>query len=466
MNMKPSSLSTLAQLGEIVSQGLCHRCGSCAGICPSAVIEPGEDYYPLWEGKEARCNDCGLCVRACPGVSFSFPEHAGRVFGKEVTVADEHGVFLRAFLGYANDPAVRESSTSGGIGTALPQYLVESGKARGAFAVVPDDARPWRPRAVIARTRRDFVRAALSKYPACSMNHLFRQIEREAGPFVFTGLPCHVHGLRKMAELNKSIGDKAALAVGLVCHSCLDHQSLRDIFDIYRIDGRGVAGVEYRGGKLPGYIRVLIGNGRWTYLPYPHLGPDRYRPNAKECLTLLFKLYSPPRCRLCIDAMSEFADISVGDPWLKGWEAEGKLRGGYSLVIARTEKGLRALEEAQRAGAITLEPVSGDRVLTSHLPMVHLKRMRGLYNLEKRRRRGDLFPEYGFGRTFGGTERIREAFRAATYLAADRPRLRRLLLRFLLSRAGRPVVGLLFFRRRVIQGILEKAKRGTRGDVS
>jgi len=448
----------LSQLRQIISQGLCHRCGSCAGICPKNIIEPDGEYYPSWEEREKDCSDCGLCVRVCPGISFSFPEHARLIFGKEVTVADERGVFLKAFLGYATDRAVRESATSGGIGTGLPQYLVESGKARGAFAVVPDDAHPWKPRAIIARTRQDFARAALSKYPACSMNHLFRQIDREAGPFVFTGLPCHVHGLRKMAELNKKIGDQVALVIGLVCHSCLDHQALRDIFDTYRIDGKDIAKVEYRGGKLPGYIRALTEKGDWAYLPYPQLGPDRYRPNAKECLTLFFKFHSPSRCRLCIDAMAEFADISIGDPWVKGWEAERKLRGGYSFIIARTGRGLRVLEDAQRAGAIALEPVSSDRVLTSHRPMVHLKRMRGLYNLEKRRKRGVLFPEYGFGKTFTRTERMREALRAATYAAADRPGLRRLLFRFLLSSAGRPIVGLLFFRRHVIQALLEKMK--------
>ena len=451
--------SALDTLHRIIHDGLCHRCGSCAGICPENVIEPDGEYYPSWEEREKDCSECGLCVRVCPGISFSFPEHARRIFGKEITVADERGVFLKAFLGYATDRAVRESATSGGIGTGLPQYLVESGKVRGAFAVVPDDAHPWKPRAIIARTRQDFARAALSKYPACSMNHLFRQIDRDPGPFVFTGLPCHVHGLRKMAELNKKIADQVALVIGLVCHSCLDHQALRDIFDIYRIDGKNIAKVEYRGGKLPGYIRALTGKGEWVYLPYPHLGPDYYRPNAKECLTLFFKFHSPSRCRLCIDAMAEFADISVGDPWVKGWEAERKLRGGYSFIIARTGRGLRVLEEAQRAGAITLEPVSDDRVLTSHRPMVHFKRMRGFYGIERRRKRGLPFPDCGFEKVFTPREKLTESLRAASYFAADRPRLRRALFRALLSRPGRLFIGALFFRRRVLQALWEKMKR-------
>ena len=54
---------------------------------------------------------------------------------------------------------------------------------------------------------------------------------------------------------------------------------------------------------------------------------------------------------------------------------------------------------------------------------------------------------------------LRESLRAATYLAADRPRLRRLLFGILLSRPGRLLVGAVFFRRRVVQALVEKAKR-------
>ena len=294
------------------------------------------------------------------------------------------------------------------------------------------------------------------------MNHLFRQIEREPGQFVFTGLPCHVHGLRKMAELNKKNADRVALVIGMVCHSCLDHQALRDIFDIYRIDEKGVAGVEYRGGKLPGYIRARAKKGEWVYLPYPHLGPDHYRPNAKECLTLFFKFYSPSRCRLCIDAMAEFADVSIGDPWVKGWEAVEKLRRGYNLIIARTDRGLKILEDARRDGAIVLEPFPEDQVRTTHRYMLEHKRMRAFYNIERRKRRGRPVPEYGFEKRFSTAEKGKAALHTATYFAADRPRLRRILFGFLLSRAGRPIVGLLFFRRHVIQALLEKLRLRTK----
>lgn len=451
--------SALNTLHQIIRDGLCHRCGSCAGICPKGVIEPDDDYYPQWDDRIGECTDCGLCVRVCPGIDFSFPHYSRALFGREAIISDAHGLYLKAFLGYSTDPAIRGNATSGGIGTQLPLYMIEAGKARGAFAVVPDGARPWKPRAVIARTREDFAWAALSKYPACSLNHLFREIQNDAGPFVLTGLPCHLHGFRKMAELNPAIEEKVALAIGLFCHSCLDHQAIRDILDIYGIEENDIERLEYRGGKLPGYIRALTKNGEWVYIPYPHLGPDKYRPNAKECLTFFFKFYSPPRCRLCMDASSEFGDISIGDPWYRGWEADEKLREGYSLIITRTQKGLRILEDAQKAGAIKLEPFADESVPESHAAMIRRKRMRAMHNIARRARRGLSVPEYGYSaQSFMGGRRIRAALHTATYFSAERPWLRKPLFSFLLSRPGRIIVGAFFFPRRVLQAAWENMK--------
>jgi len=168
------------------------------------------------------------------------------------------------------------------------------------------------------------------------------------------------------------------------------------------------------------------------------------------------------RCRLCIDAMADFADISIGDPWFKGWEAVDKLRQGYNFIIARTERGLKALEEASRDGAIVLEPFPDEKVRTTHIYMLEHKRMRAFYNIEKRKRRGRPVPEYGLEKRFSTLERFKAAVHTATYFAADMPRLRRMLYGFLLSRAGRPLVGLLFFRRHVIQALMEKLKLRTK----
>jgi hypothetical protein len=288
-------------------------------------------------------------------------------------------------------------------------------------------------------------------------------VREDGGPFVFTGIPCQIHGLRKMAAAVPAIERKIGLVVGLFCHSCLDHQALRDMLGAYRIESSSLQRVVYRSGKLPGYVRAQTRAGDWVGLPYPGAGVDAYRPNAKECLTFLFKFYSPLRCRMCVDATSEFADISISDPWIAGWQGVPRLRQGYNLVLARTERGLQALRDAEKAGAVVLEPFGAGRGRQSQLPMVLSKRRRGVYTIRRRRARGLPAPDYGVEMPLSCSERRRAAVHDATYFASERPALRRALVGFFLSPAGRWIVGLVFFRRRVLHAVAARLMTAVRG---
>jgi coenzyme F420 hydrogenase subunit beta len=450
--------ASLCSLGRIVADGACHRCGSCAGVCPAGVIEPDDDYFPDWRPRLARCTDCGLCVKVCPGAAFSYPAFSAACFGREAALVEDHGHFLQAFLGYTTDPEMRRVSASGGLGTRLPQFLLETGRVTAALSVGADPARPWRSLPFWARTAADLRAGMVSKYTVCSLNHLLREVRHEPGQVLFTGLPCHVHGLLKMGEINSALERKVFLRIGLLCHSALDPAGMRDMLAHYRIDERQLARLVYRHGKLPGFWRAEMRDGREIFLPYPRAGARGYRPTSKECLTFLFKLYSPRRCRMCIDGFAEFADISIGDPYLKGWQGMGRLSQGYNLVFARSERGLAVLEEASRAGAIVLEPLSREQALASELPMIRAKRARAFFTIGRQRAAGRIGPDYGLHRSFTAGERAGAALHCAQYYPADHVWLRRLLNPLLLSPAGRLLVAALFFRRRVVEAALAKIK--------
>lgn len=442
----------LNEIRRIVESGLCHRCGACSGICPEGVIAPRDDYYPDWKHTADKCIQCGLCVAVCPGREFSFSEYRRRLFG---TYGEPNiiGTTLKNFLGYASDPEIRRQSTSGGIATQLPLFLLKKKKVRGAILVRNNPSVPWKPVATLARTESEIKEAMLSKYPACSLNHLFRELRTERGPFVVVGLPCHIHGLRKMMALTPALEDKIALSIGLFCHSCLEHDAILDMLNYYHIESSSLMFVRYRYGKLCGGILAGLKNGDIVELPFPwmKLG-NKWRPIAPEIYSLLFLLYSPIRCRMCIDALAEFADISVGDPWVQNWFAmPPELNHGYNFIMARTAKGLKVLDEAEEAGEIVLQEYISPNSLKAPAchKMVSQKRARGMYYIEQRARKGVPYPDYSFHTLMNKWQKLKAGLHVATHFASDRPRLRRLIAYVLLSPVGVLIWRIIFLKKRL-----------------
>lgn len=62
--------------------------------------------------------------------------------------------------------------------------------------------------------------------------------------------------------------------------------------------------------------------------------------------------YRPYRCHLCPDGTGEFADISCGDPWYREIKEHET---GYSLALARTQRGREILHAAIDAGYAVLK---------------------------------------------------------------------------------------------------------------
>ncbi len=389
----PRALKTLAR---IVEEDLCHRCGSCVGICPTKVLGRDENEYPIVENLSA-CTDCDLCVKVCPGDEFNVASVAAKQFGHVPDLEDMHGHFENAYLSFATDPELRKNSTSGGLITGLLLHLLESGQIDGAVVVASDNDEKWKGKPIIARTREELLSSTKSKYAIAPTNAVFEEIRLKEGRYALVGLPCQIHGFHKAAELDKRIRERVVLTIGLFCHAAVEHEPMQEIWSHIVKDEPKTGKVTRfisRVGKHPGTPHVELENGSLRPVYFPE--KRGFRPSSMEIINILYRLYTPPRCLTCYDSTSEFADIAVGDPWLPPPADDIDFYEGYSFALSRTATGEKFLTSALRDGKIQLRRLDADIARTSNTMMGIEKRWRAFRVIETHRRQGKAIPNYHF----------------------------------------------------------------------
>ena len=442
----PRALKALAQ---IVENDLCHRCGSCVGICPTGVLGVDDEEYPVVKNMSA-CTDCDLCVKVCPGDEFNAPLVAQQMFPNPPDLNDMHGSFVSGYLSHATDPVVREKSTSGGFVSALLMSLLERGEIDGALVIKADETVLYKGVPTIARTKEEIFAATKSKYAIVPTNAAFKEIREVPGRYAMVGLPCQIHGYHKAAALDKRIRDRIVLTVGLLCHAAIDHDPLKILFDNLGDQKEEVARFIYRVGKHPGASYAVMNNGKSIPVLFPKA--EKYQPSAIEMMNILYRLYTPQRCMTCYDSMVEYADIAVGDPWMPTPGEGIDFFDGYSYLVTRSDRGEKMLQSAMKTGNLSLLKLTDRATRTSSIMMGTEKRNRAFRLLQTRKRAGLPVPNYGFD--VGEVAKHRHAKHAVateinllTHIFCYFPKTRDWVLRFWLSPVGYNILRLNNYRR-------------------
>ena len=261
----------------VIERGLCTVCGTCIGSCPIQCLEWGydDDDEIMPVDKEKGCNRCGVCVRACPGADIPMPELDKFVFGQaRQDKPDDHGIFRTCARAWATDDKVRGAGSSGGVVTALLVYALEKGLIDCALVAGFDKEQPWRAVPVLATTA-DEIKAASKSIlqPVAPTSLLTAAMEKGFEKIGVVGLPCAVHGLRKMQYdgLARRASERIAVIIGLFCnrqgyflatkHALIDWCHIDDF--------RQIESIQYRGGDYPHNFVVKL-KGLLFYTPCPN----------------------------------------------------------------------------------------------------------------------------------------------------------------------------------------------------
>jgi coenzyme F420 hydrogenase subunit beta len=427
----------LRSLGKIIDGGLCHRCGSCVGICPTGVLGLDGEDYPSVHNLSA-CTDCDLCVKVCPGDEFDIVQAYRDVYSEEANLTTTHGHFTEAYLSYATDPDIRERSTSGGLITAILLDQLRAGTIDGAVVITSDEKQLWKGKPIVARTEQEILAAMKSKYAICPTNSVFSELRDIPGRYALVGLPCQIHGYIKAARLDQRLRERIVLTLGLFCHAAVEHEALKIIWNSLGSRVNNATKYISRIGKHPGTPHLEMQDGSL----YPvYFGEKRgYRPSSMEVINIVYRLYTPARCLTCFDASAEFADIAVGDPWMAPPHSGIDFYKGWSFALVRSSRGSEALQQCLKNGGIVNEVVTRKEALACNRMMSTEKRWRAFRVIETLRRQGKPIPAYGpHGFRFprqSGKQFLKTEIHMFTHIFCHLPRLRGAVLKLTLSNFG------------------------------
>ena len=317
----------------------CTGCGACLNVCSTNAIRLTEDewgeLHPDVDSK--KCTACGRCREVCPnnkGMEFHVPGNC--------------------YASWMLDKLNRAECASGGLGTALSEYVITE-KGGVVFATAYDS--DMTPRIMWTDTMSGLQRFKGSKYVQSVVGvatlRKVREFLKQGRYVLFIGTPCQVSGLISF------IGRKYdnLLTIDLLCHGVSPvsyfHGELDFLSKKYKI--KKVENVRFRGNdkacRSNGILRRFLRRDDSTNFRFTIWDSDgkgdvrlRYGGNQWENYYLagfLKGITLRENCYSCIYARPErVGDITLGDfIGLGECIPFDYLEKNISVVLTNTEKG-------------------------------------------------------------------------------------------------------------------------------
>jgi coenzyme F420 hydrogenase subunit beta len=358
--MRMKKIKSFTRIDQVVEWRLCVGCGACVPACPNAAItlvdRCDQGIRPVVNS--AKCRTCGTCVQVCPGIEIS---HSSVDSATIPPLCGEWGPVLDVWEGFATDSEIRYKGSSGGVATALSLFCLERERAAGVLQIGAKPGAPLENAAVFSKSRAELLGCTGSRYSPAAPCEYLPWIHDADRPSVFVGKPCDVVALRKSQAANAALDAKVGLAISIFCAGTPATEGTYHILRALGVERRQAKEIRYRGCGWPGMTTVRTGDDS---APPPQM-------TYEESWGTILSQYGQFRCRLCPDATGEFADVSCGDPWYRQVRPGEP---GWSLVLARTDRGREILQKAMEAGYVKLERVEPSTVPRSQKALLTRRR--------------------------------------------------------------------------------------------
>lgn len=319
----------------IVDNALCSACGGCAGICPVGAITMEENAggFLYANVDNSRCVSCRKCVAICPSNGTRLRDNL-------------IGNMINGYIGYAQNEKIRLQGQSGGVVTALLQWLMENKKV-DAVVVSRFNCEKKRAEAFLTSNVNEVFEAKGSHYTQTSPVEVILKNQDKKLAAVLLG--CHTVCLEQIAKQYPKVR-LPIFTIGLICGGNLSGYVVDDLLNQAKIrESDKILSFRFRDkseGGWPGNI-AIFSEERKVYLP-------------KEKRMEIKPYYQNYRCMLCAEKMNQCCDIVVGDPWGISIPDESA---GYSAIITRTKQGDNILNAAAEEGTIAIQYEAPNKIV-------------------------------------------------------------------------------------------------------
>jgi coenzyme F420 hydrogenase subunit beta len=242
------------------------------------------------------------------------------------------GKYITCVSARSTDKEILKKAQDGGIATALIVYALEQGIIDGAIVAGEGDM-PWKPRPFVAMSREGILKAQGSKYNISPQVSWLKEATRSFGldKVGITGVCCQMQAVRKaqLYPINmRDVPGKIAFTVGLFCMENFPYDSIQALVE------------DHANQSLSSVKKMEIGKGKfWVYTERGNVATVPLKETHK---------YEQSGCHVCLDYVSNLADISTGSVGSPD---------GWSTVFVRTKVGNDVWSRAVAEGLFEIKPI-------------------------------------------------------------------------------------------------------------
>jgi coenzyme F420 hydrogenase subunit beta len=297
---------------EIVKTEVCTECGSCVSFCPVNALTGDYSsgrYVPTLTGE---CISCGICYTLCPRTV--------------VLSEDLIGEFKSAWR--IRSKIENQTRQDGGAVTAVLAHMLDKRMIDGAIVTKQDPSKPWMPIPFLAKKRQDILASAGTVYTHSPIvPEMMKALRSGLHNLAVVGTSCHIDSIQKMEHHPAEfLAGASVFKIGLFCTESFGYKGLVAFFQKAGLDVKNIRHMAVSSGVFN--VTTASGKQEWSVKEFGNVA-------AKSC-------------SYCRDFTCKSADISCGnvgsDP-------------GWTILLARTEKGEKVLQDALAKGTIEGERV-------------------------------------------------------------------------------------------------------------